>query len=170
MNRQIAASKALQILGCDDFHFYDFPDNSMDTVSLLEVAKVVEEDLADFNPQIVLTHFPFDLNIDHRICSQATLIATRPKSNSSVQALVYFEVQSSTEWNFGAQQFTPNLFIDVSDDFESKQRALAEYQIEIEEFPEARSFEGIEARSLMRGVTVGFKKAEAFQVAFMRVC
>jgi LmbE family N-acetylglucosaminyl deacetylase len=85
-----------------------------------------------------------------------------------VSALLYFEVQSSTEWNFGAPQFIPNVFVDISNSFESKVRALAEYQKEIENYPEARSIAGIEARNVIRGVTVGFEKAEAFQAAYIR--
>ena len=83
--------------------------------------------------------------------------------------MIYFEVQSSTEWNFGASQFIPNMFVDISDNFETKLKALNEYQVEIEAFPEARSLAGIEARSTVRGVTVGVPNAEAFQIAFLRV-
>jgi hypothetical protein len=82
--------------------------------------------------------------------------------------LFYFEVQSSTEWNFGATQFRPTLFVDITNSFESKMKALKKYEVEIEDYPEARSFAGIEAQSVIRGVTVGVPNAEAFQIAFIR--
>lgn len=167
-SRRTAANNALENLKCSDVLFFDFPDNSMDSVPLVEVVKTIEKCIKDFNPTILFTHFPHDLNVDHRISSQACLVAARPKVNSKIKALLYFEVQSSTEWNFGASQFIPNMFVDISDSLEFKMNALKEYQIEIEAFPEARSFAGVEARSTVRGVTVGVPNAEAFQIAFLR--
>ena len=168
-SRRTAAINALSLLNCSDVCFYDFPDNCMDTVPFIDIVKTIEKDIDLFNPTVLFTHFPHDLNIDHRTTSQACLVAARPKVNQKVKALLYFEVQSSTEWNFGASQFIPSLFVDITNSFESKMKALREYQVEIEDFPEARSYAGLEARSTVRGVTVGVSKAEAFQVAFMRV-
>ena len=167
-SRRAAATNALKKLNCSDVLFYDFPDNSMDSVPLIEVVKTIEKCIKDFGPTILFTHFPHDLNVDHRISSQACVVAARPKVNSKIKALLYFEVQSSTEWNFGASQFMPNVFVDISDSFEFKVNALKDYQIEIEAFPEARSLAGVEARSTVRGVTVGVTNAEAFQIAFLR--
>jgi LmbE family N-acetylglucosaminyl deacetylase len=167
-NRRAAAVNALKLLNCSDVLFYNYPDNSMDSVPLIEIVKTIEKNISDFSPTVLFTHFPHDLNVDHRITSQACLVAARPKVNHKIKSLLYFEVQSSTEWNFGASQFTPNLFVDISDSFEVKANALKEYHVEIEAFPEARSFAGIEARSTVRGVTVGVSKAEAFQIAFLR--
>lgn len=167
-SRRTAAVNALSVLNCSDVHFYDYPDNSMDSVPLIDIVKTVEKCISDFNPTVIFTHFPHDLNIDHRLTSQACLVAARPKANCKIRALFFFEVQSSTEWNFGTNQFIPNMFVDISESFKLKVNALRQYQIEIEAFPEARSFAGIEARSTVRGVTVGVSNAEAFQVAFLR--
>jgi LmbE family N-acetylglucosaminyl deacetylase len=166
--RRSSSLAALEILDCRDVHFSDFPDNAMDTVPLIEVVKVIERHIQEFDPTIIFTHFPLDLNVDHRVTSQATLTSTRPKSKSRVKALFFFEVQSSTEWNFGNQQFRPDLFVDISSCKELKARALEEYRVEMEDFPEARSIEGIAAKNVMRGVTVGVESAEAFQIAFIK--
>jgi LmbE family N-acetylglucosaminyl deacetylase len=167
-SRRKAAINALKNLKCSDVLFYDFPDNSMDSVPLVEVVKTIEKCIKDFSPTVLFTHFPHDLNVDHRITSQACLVAARPKVNCKIKSLLYFEVQSSTEWNFGASQFTPNVFVDISESFQDKVKALKEYRVEIEAFPEARSLAGVEARSNVRGVTVGVSNAEAFQIAFLR--
>jgi LmbE family N-acetylglucosaminyl deacetylase len=167
-SRRTAATNALKHLNCTDVLFYDFPDNSMDTVPFINIVKTVEENIDLFKPTVLFTHFPYDLNVDHRITSQACLVAARPKVNHKIKSFFYFEVQSSTEWNFGGTQFTPNLFVDITDSSESKVKALREYEVEIEDFPEARSYAGLEARNTVRGVTVGVSSAEAFQVAFMR--
>lgn len=166
--RRSAAIGALNILKCDDVHFYDFPDNAMDSVPLIDIIKKIESNLNEFEPSILFTHFPQDLNVDHKITSQATLVAARPKPNMKLRSLHYFEVQSSTEWNFGSSQFAPNLFVDISKNFDSKMKALREYEVEMDEFPAARSFIGVEALATLRGVTAGVSKAEAFQTAYVR--
>lgn len=167
-DRRAASIRALKHLNCLDVHFYDFPDNSMDAVPLIEIVRVIEKHISAFNPTVLFSHFTNDLNVDHRITSQACLVAARPKVNRKIKSFFFFEVQSSTEWNFGAPQFIPTMFVDITESFPSKMNALGEYEVEIEDFPEARSFAGIEARSAVRGVTVGVPKAEAFQIAFIR--
>lgn len=167
-SRRAAATDALKVLNCSDVYFYDYPDNSMDAVPFIKIVKAIEQNINDYGPTVLFTHFPQDLNVDHRITSKACLVAARPKVNRKIKSLIYFEVQSSTEWNFGGDQFIPNMFVDISNSFEIKMEALRQYQVEIEPFPEARSFVGIEARCTVRGVTVGVSKAEAFQIAFLR--
>jgi len=64
--RQESALAALRLLGVIDVHFSKNPDNMLDTLPLLEIAKQIESHIVDFRPKIVFTHFPFDLNIDHK--------------------------------------------------------------------------------------------------------
>ena len=168
-NRRLSALNALGLLNCNDVCFYDYPDNSMDSIPLIQVINTIEMNVKNFEPTVIFTHFPNDLNVDHRITSQATLVASRPKVQSKIKFLFYFEVQSSTEWNFGANQFNPNLFIDISSSIQQKKASLKEYQVEMDEFPEARSVDGVEARNTVRGITIGVPSAEAFQIGFMRV-
>src|SRR3989344_9015037 len=47
----------------------DFPDNSFDSVSLLEIAKKVESVVEISNPDIIYTHHPDDVNVDHVLTS-----------------------------------------------------------------------------------------------------
>ena len=96
--RRIAARSASNVLGVKDVSFGDFPDNKLDTSPLLEVIKSIEAVVERVRPQIVLTHFGGDLNIDHRIVNQAVLTACRPTANQVVKQVIFFEVPSSTEW------------------------------------------------------------------------
>jgi LmbE family N-acetylglucosaminyl deacetylase len=163
--RQSAAWQALQILGVQNASFNDFPDNQLDTVPLIEVVRFVEEVAASFLPKIVYTHNSNDLNIDHRICHNATKTAFRPIPGQSAKAVYAFEVLSSTEWAFGTgQSFTPSLFVDISDYLTLKRQALAAYAEEMRVFPHARSFEAVDALARCRGATVGIEAAEACEV------
>ncbi len=155
------AIKSSKILGAKSIDFLDFPDNEMDTVSLLEVTKSIENIISNFNPDIVYTHTNFDINIDHRICNQATLVATRPRANTKVKQVISYEVPSSTEWYF-PHSFSPNIFVDISHEINAKKNALKCYTNEIQNFPHPRSVEALDAISKKWGSVSGCKNAEAF--------
>ena len=133
----------------------------MDTVSLLEVTKSIEAIISDFKPEIVYTHTNLDINIDHRICNQATLVATRPQTNNKVKQVISYEVPSSTEWYFPSS-FSPNIFVDISHEITAKKNALKSYTNEIQKFPHPRSVEALDAISKKWGSVSGCKNAEAF--------
>jgi LmbE family N-acetylglucosaminyl deacetylase len=166
--RRESAVSALSKLGCSDIEFCDFPDNKLDTIPILEICKAVDNKIDSFEPISVFTHFPFDLNIDHQIVSEAVQVASRPKSGSSVQQLFFFEVLSSTGWKFGSRAFTPNLFVQIEDEFENKLDSLQDYDLEMESYPDARSVEAVSALATLRGAFVGRKKSEAFEIGFIR--
>ena len=168
VTRQSSSLAALSHLGVSDVHFSGNPDNMLDTLPLLGIAKQIELHVLEFKPKMVFTHFPFDLNVDHKLVSEATQIACRPKASSTVDHLLFFEVASSTNWHFGLSQFTPNYFIDITRSLSSKEKALKEYATELESFPNSRSLENLVNLSYTRGSFIGFEAAEAFQVAFVR--
>lgn len=163
-----SAKRALAKLGCSDVFFGDFPDNMFDTIPLLEIVKFIESYVNEYKPDSVFTNYFQDLNIDHRITSEATQVAVRPKPNSSVNALYYFEVNSSTGWQFGTRPFNPNFFIDVSEYEHVKSSALTEYIAELDEEPGARSMSAVLINAKMHGSFIGFKSAEAFEIGFVR--
>ncbi len=167
-SRKESARLALNKLGCSKIYFGDFPDNQFDTVGVLTIAKFIEAHVDRLQPEIVFTNYYQDLNVDHRITSEATLVAVRPRPDSSVANLYFYEVSSSTGWKFGSQTFEPNYYIDILNSNLSKQMALMEYQIEMNKFPSARSLQAIEYLNRYRGSTMGYTIAEAFEIGFIR--
>jgi len=158
------ALKASKILGVTDIDFYNFPDNEMDKISNLEVTKSIEKIIKNFKPDVVFTHSNNDLNLDHRIIHNSTLTATRPFSNTRVKEVISYEVPSSTEWNFSAPPFSPNLFIDINKELKFKLKAMSQYKSELKKFPHPRSLEGIEIIAKKWGTVCGAKAAEAFSI------
>ena len=167
-DRKAASIKALKILGCNNWDYANFPDNRFDTVDLIDIAKCIEQKINIINPEIVFTNYFADLNIDHRVASEATQIAVRPKPQSSVNELYFFEVPSSTGWNFGSKIFSPDIYIDISRSIDSKFLALNQYMVEMDEPPNARSIKAIQSQAILRGSHVGFHYAEAFEIGFIR--
>ena len=114
----------------------------------------------------VFTNSSRDLNEDHRITAEATLVACRPTPASKVESLYHFETLSSSEWNFGTGPFQPNVFVNIEESFSTKVLALQKYVSELEQFPHPRSIVAVEALASLRGSQVGFQKAEAFELGF----
>jgi len=163
--RNTAMKKAMHTLGVHHYHTFDFPDNKMDTVPLLDVVQKIEPIISNFQPDTIYTHFLHDLNIDHQITHQAVMTACRPIKGSSIQRIFSFEVLSSTEWNsVSHSQFKAQYIVDITPFWQQKMQALSCYNKELRAFPHSRSIECIEALAILRGATNGLEKAEAFQV------
>ena len=160
--RRRCAEKAAAILGYRDLHFLSFPDNGLDTVPLLEVARAVEKVAADVDPDIIYTHHASDLNVDHKIALRAALTCFRPLPASKVKCIMAFEVPSATGWDFDAAPFRPNVFLDAESWLARKLNALDAYEAEIRPFPHARSRMSLEARAVAWGSQVGMVAAEPF--------
>ena len=164
--RNKAAMRANEILGTTSLTMLNFPDNRMDGVDLLDVVKAVETFIAEHRPNVVITHFSNDVNIDHQITHQAVVVACRPQPNHCVEELLFMEIVSSTEWIpvTGQVLFSPNYWVDITESIDIKMAALNAYKDELREFPHPRSVDGVKALSTWRGCTVGVASAESFIV------
>ena len=154
---------ANEIIGVKEVLTDDFPDNKFDTVALLEIVKAIEKIKNKIIPDIIFTHYEKDLNIDHQITYKAVITATRPQPNETVREIYSFEVLSSTEWNYPLS-FSPNVFFDITNTLELKQKAMREYKSELREFPHPRSVEAVELNAKAWGMKIGLNYAEAFKV------
>jgi LmbE family N-acetylglucosaminyl deacetylase len=157
--------RATSIVGFREVEVFDLPDNEFDTVSLLSVVKIIEQQINSFEPDMILTHHNYDLNIDHRITSQAVMTASRPIDNNL--QIASFETPSSTEWQFPDNHlsFNPNLFIKLEkDSIEAKMDAIDAYSGEVRDYPHPRSPLALEVIAKRWGTVIGSPFAEAFRV------
>ncbi|MDB6120089.1 MAG: family deacetylase [Verrucomicrobiaceae bacterium] len=168
--RHVAAEQAVKAVGARLLQAFDFPDNALDSVPLLKLAQAIETAAAHFAPQLVLTHFAHDLNVDHRLVHQAVITAFRPMPDSPVEAVLCFEVASSTGWQSSAMPaFRPVLSIDITGTLPAKLAALQYYDVEMRSPPHPRSPEMIEALARVRGSQAGLAMAEAFEIQRVNV-
>lgn len=162
-SRRKAAERARAILGIQSADYFDFPDNRMDGVTLLDIVQKLEAALMQLRPDIIYTHHYGDLNVDHRVTHQAVMTSCRPQPGSSVKEIYAFEVVSSTEWAARTERpFLPVHFVDIGPFLISKLSALEAYGKEMREPPHSRSLVHIEALARHRGCSVGLGAAEAF--------
>jgi LmbE family N-acetylglucosaminyl deacetylase len=160
------AQEAADKVGAKELVLCKLPDNRLDTVPLLDVVKIVESLIGRFEPEVIYTHHPGDLNVDHGVVHRAVLTATRPAVGQCVREIYAFEVPSSTEWAFQRLEppFRPSVFVDIAETLETKIAALACYDTEMRPFPHPRSAEALRAIATRWGSVAGLLAAEAFEL------
>jgi LmbE family N-acetylglucosaminyl deacetylase len=144
----------------------NFPDNGMDQIKLLNVVKIIEKAKKKISPHIIYTHNPHDLNVDHRIVAEATLVAFRPQARELWEKILAFEIPSSTDYAYFRNKinFQPNYFVNIKQYWNKKKKSLFAYNHEMKKFPNSRSIKGIEILSKFRGMQNGIDQAEGFQI------
>ncbi len=159
-----SAEIAARILGVKSLKQLNLPDNRLDSMERLALIKIIEDNINYFEPQVIYVHHAGDVNIDHRRLHEAVVTACRPTPGHAVRRLLSFEVASSTEWQppGSAPAFTPNWFVDITDQWARKREALIAYSSEMRAWPHPRSIDAIEHLARWRGAQVGVEAAEAF--------
>ncbi len=160
MQQAVQGRRAADILGVASLELLNFPDQHLDTISLVDIITSIEKQVARLRPQIVYTHFAEDINRDHRLVFEATVVACRP-IETYIEALYSFETPSATEWNVPLT-FSPNYFVDISATLEDKLRAFACYESEVREYPHPRSLQSLSHRAHYWGNLTGSDAAEPF--------
>jgi len=161
-----SAQRSARILGIEGVTFLDLPNQGLDTLPITDVAQAVEKILADLRPQVVYTHHKGDLNRDHRIAYEATMVACRPLPGCPVARLLTYYVPSSSDYHEvdAESVFVPNVFLDAKRYLRRKLNAFLCYRSEVKAFPHPRSPEALEAYSRAWGVRVGLESAEPFRL------
>lgn len=163
---QAQAHAAAEILGAAELVTRGLPDQKLDTLPLTDIIGVIEKLVHDTRAELVYTHFGGDVNRDHQVIAEATLVATRPYSAPWVREVLMFETPSSTEW--GAPQvlapFRADVFVDIESTLERKVRAFERYTAEVCEYPHPRSPRALRERAAYWGSLVNRKAAEPFSV------
>ena len=156
--RHDACLRSSKLLGISNVKFFDFPDMRLDMIPHLEINKELEKMIEKCKPKIVYST-PFnDLNKDHRLVFDSTLVATRPYS-SSVKQLLTYELPGPVK-----EPFHPTVYENVEKDFSYKLNAFKMYKSEIGKFPHPRSLKAIKNLAIQRGVESSLKMAESFQL------
>ena len=155
---------ALGVLGVTNTRFLEFPAPHLDSIPRYILAATIQKALEAIRPETIYIPHRGDIHYDHRAVFEAALVAARPIGECPVRRVLAYETLSETEWAapYGDDAFIPNVFVDISDFFDLKLRAMACYRSQVKHFPHPRSLEGIEALARHRGCTVNSNAAEAF--------
>ena len=159
------AIRAVKRLGVSNYKFLDHPCGRLDSIPIIELNKHVEEYIQEIQPSLIMTHSAVDCNNDHRLVHRSVMMASRPGGAVDfVEAVMSFEVLSSTEWSFG-EEFRPNFFLELDkEQIAAKTSAMLEYKEEVRDAPHPRSVPGIKTQAKYRGQQIAKEFAEAFNI------
>jgi LmbE family N-acetylglucosaminyl deacetylase len=160
------AKRSGEVMGFSSLRFDHLPGGRLDTMPQQEVAQRIEDLVDTIRPEILYTHFPWDVDPDHAVVGKATWAACRPYRFRFLRCIVAFETPSSTEWALPSQRhpFQPNRFVDVHSTFEQKLDAMRCYRTEIRDHPHPRSLRGLRDRASYWGSVAGYEAVEPFVV------
>lgn len=154
-----------KLFGFDEVFTLNFPTTQLDRVPMADLIAEVSEVFRSFEPEEVFVPHPADVHTDHRIVFDAVASCTKWFRFPSVRRVLAYETISETEFCLDPDTFfRPNYFVNISDFLTRKLELMAVYHSEVGMFPFPRSIEAISAQAILRGSTVGFNAAEAFQL------
>ncbi len=161
--RMDGAKAALNLLGINKVHYENQYCCRFDSLDILDLVKLVECQIVDFNPTHIFTHNPIEVNVDHRITFRVVETATRPKPGLALREVYSFEIPCSGNWTFD-DSFKPNLYVDVKEVWDQKIAAWNFYEGEARDFPFPRSVKGLETMAQYRGMQAGLELAEGLRL------
>lgn len=141
VGQNVAIEEAARVLGVEKVYRLNLPDQKLDTFTLTEIIKPLEEISEEFRPEIIYCQSGTDANRDHKILFEAASIAFRPTSEW-VKDFYCFYTTSSTEWGF-PRCFVPDTWVDITDVLEVKIQAFEKYHSEVREYPHPRSSDSL---------------------------
>jgi len=164
------ARESSRLVGISETMNHEFENIKFNVVPHLDMVRAVEQAITRFKPNWIFTHHPGDLNIDHRVCYEATVSAAMlPQRLSSdlpvtmIEKIFLFEILSSTDWSPPlGEVFRPNSFFNVEATFDAKMAALDAFEGALKPAPHSRSRENVRRLGNLRGAQVGIELAEAF--------
>lgn len=146
---------ALHTLGLSDIEILDFPTKDIPFRS--DVVNAIDVRMAQYNPDIIFTHHPFDTHQAHEGVAKATIAAARRKNT------VFF-YEPITPSGRSYVPFKPSLYVDIESTLDKKIASLKCHKSEYNKFGAEDWIEGVRCRCGFRGYEIGKKYAEAFEI------
>ena len=158
--------KARNLLNITETIYLDFPAITLDSIPKYKINNKLGEVITEIRPDIVYIPHYGDINNDHYLVAQASLVALRPRHDHFVKEIYSYETLSSTEWAdpnvYNA--FIPNVWVNIENEIEMKLNAMSLIKTQLHTFPNARSLKAIRSLSEYRGSTINKRNAESFRV------
>ena len=153
-------------LGVVETSFLNYPAVNLESVPRYELNGGILQTVRRIKPDEVYIPHRGDMQLDHKMVVDAAMVALRPKYEHVVKRIYAYETLSETGWDIPntTNEFIPTVYEDITDFIQAKLSAMAVFNSQLGDFPNARSLEAIEALAKYRGATVNVKAAEAFSL------
>ena len=133
-------------------------------ISLNKLIPPISDGIRKIQPNILIIPNRSDAHSDHRAVFNAVASCTKAFRYPFIEQVLMMEVVSETDFALPLPegQFIANYFVDISAEFESKQRILKIYESELLPYPQTRNMSTISALNRYRGSLINTEYAEAF--------
>lgn len=165
--RRISEIQQVQKLyNLDKVYQLDFDPANLDAYPLGDIIKEIGKVFCEFEPNIIYLPYRSDIHSDHKVVFDATVACTKWFRYPFINKVLVYETLSETDFtiNPDANQFRPNVFVDISSYLNKKLEIMQVYSSEIAEHPFPRSIKSIKSLAFLRGTASGYEAAEAFML------
>lgn len=146
---------ALHTLGIEQIEVLNFETKDIPFRS--DVVNAIDLRIAQYDPDVIFTHHPFDTHQAHEGVSKATIAAARRKNT-----VFFYEPITPSGRSYVA--FKPDLYVDIEATLDKKIASLKCHTSEYNKFGAEDWIEGVRCRCGFRGYEIGKKFAEAFEI------
>ena len=163
--RELEIEQVLVIYDCLYVDGY-FPPACLNDAHMGKLIGIIKDSIDNFKPDTLIIPFMNDPHSDHQIVAKAALSASKQFRAPSIKRTLMMEIISETDFApaISGQMFVPNFYVDITNHYDIKEKALAIYDSEMGEYPFPRSFANVFALATHRGTQAGCNLAEAFML------
>ena len=128
-------------IGVKETIFLDFPAVMLEAVPRYKFNGKISEVVQNINPDEVYIPHRGDMQIDHQMVVDASMVAVRPRGNSYPRRVYAYETLSETGWNIPntVNEFIPTVYEDISEFLRIKLDAMSLFKSQLVPFPGTRS-------------------------------
>jgi LmbE family N-acetylglucosaminyl deacetylase len=164
--RQKEIDEVAALYGFDHTIKLDFPAIKLDTVPMVDLVGAIGRAVEEISPEIIYVPNRSDIHTDHQIAFKAVISSTKNFRYPFIKRVLMYECLSETEISPALieNMFMPNVFVDISEQFEKKIEIMKIYKSELMDAPFPRSIKAIETLARYRGLRIGKEYAESFML------
>jgi LmbE family N-acetylglucosaminyl deacetylase len=163
--REQEIESVAKMYGFASVHCLGFPATRLDETPMSKLVASISKVFQSVLPNQIFLPFQHDVHSDHQYAFSAAYSCTKVFRYPSVRKVMMIETLSETDFAQSAGGgFVPNLFVDITNQFERKMQILRVFESELHPHPFPRSEESIKALATLRGAAAGCTYAESFML------
>ena len=142
-----------------------FTPAGLDSTTTGALIGKLKEYIGLVKPHTIYIPYAFDVHSDHRYVFEAIIAVSKSFRAPYIKKVACYETLSETHWNasYIEPNFVPDVFIDISHEYKSKEKALKNYSSQIKN-NQARNIDAIKGLASFRGSQNNKKYCEAFKL------
>lgn len=142
----------------------NFPELDLMDISLNELIPPISKAISSIHPQTIIIPNRSDAHSDHKAIFNAVASCTKVFRYPFIEKVLMMEVISETDFALPLPegQFIANYYVDITKEFEKKQKVLKIYESELLPYPQTRNLNTMQALNRYRGSQINSEYAEAF--------